>query len=116
MRKDKSEQHNNEIEHFDEEPILEDIRASLQKMDDAYPVTTPELSWFEHMIEVEQLQLKKKFRKDLLIFFSCVLIIIGLVIITLIQAPLIFLFLQVMVTCFIPIYVYLQQKNSEKII
>jgi hypothetical protein len=71
---------------------------------DKFPVYTPELQWFEHMVLAEQQKNRKKLIKDLSVFLLIALLIISGIIVSLYHMPSVFIFLQIITTVFIALY------------
>ena len=99
-----------QIEH-DDQDIINEINIGLEKVDNAYSTYTPNLQWFEQMVIREKEVARKKFIRDLVIFFIIVITVISLLIITIFHAPIVFLIVQVAVSIGLPLGVYLHHRK-----
>jgi hypothetical protein len=82
---------------------IHEMQKGLNKVDQ-FPVYTPNLQWFEHMVIAEKQNSRKKLFKDLLVFFIVALFILSGLIVSLYHMPVIFIFLQIITTVFIVVY------------
>ncbi|MFC4322106.1 YxlC family protein [Litchfieldia salsa] len=112
MKKNNTLENNVHHDLIDEE-LLTQINTNLNKVNQVYPIFTPELEWFQQMAESQQLALRKKLKKDLLIFSLCALFILSGVFISLIQAPKVFFIIQGLVSLSAPVIVYLQYRKER---
>lgn len=99
-----------QIEH-DDIDIINEINKGLEKVDSTYQTYTPNVQWFEHMIIKEKEIARKKLIKDLVIFFIVAISVVSLLIITILQAPVIFFIVQLAVTIGLPIGVYITYRR-----
>lgn len=93
----------NDILKMDDDKTILEITNSLRKIDHL-PLVTPDLEWFEEMALENKAYIKKKFRKDLMIFLFVAAIILSGVIVTLFQMPIMFIAIQIVVIAFITVY------------
>jgi Flp pilus assembly protein TadB len=82
---------------------IHELQEGLNKVD-SFPLYTPDLQWFEHMVLAEKQKLRKKLVKDLSIFMMIAICILTGIVVSLYQMPIIFIFLQVFTTLFIILY------------
>ncbi|MDF0726854.1 YxlC family protein [Cytobacillus sp. S13-E01] len=104
---------NNNKQHTEHDNlgIINEIKIGLEKVDRTYQTNTPNLHWFEIMISKEKVIARKKLMKELVIFFIVAISVVSLLIITVLQAPIIFLIVQLAVTIGLPMGVYLQHRK-----
>lgn len=91
------QQDNNDVETF------HILKQGLDQVE-TFPFNTPDLQWFEKMVLEEQHHQKKKLIKDLSIFSLIALFILGGIMLSLSQMPIIFFVLQIITTVFIALY------------
>lgn len=70
------------------------LQKSLEKLEQHFSVTTPDLNWFEQKIVEKKKQVQKKWRQDLLIFSVIALVILSVMLTAMFQMPVVFLGLQ----------------------
>lgn len=94
--------------------VIQDIQQSLKKIDE-FPIYTPDLQWFEQMIEEEKKQVRITFKKELIFFLIIASIILGGIITALNHIPKVFIILQILTTLFIIMYTTVQFIKKVRI-
>jgi Flp pilus assembly protein TadB len=101
-------------QHYNEDlKAIHELQQGLEQIDNL-PVETPNLQWFEQMVLGERHQMKKKFLKDIFLFSVIALLILGGIMMSLYQMPIVFIILQISTTIFIVLY--LGMKHSKKVL
>lgn len=90
------------IEQY-EETIFK-IEQSLHQLDEGVDVNTPDLKWFEQMVQTNQKEMRRKLQKEILLFMVIASVILSAVIFTLFEMPTVFLVIQGIATLFIFLY------------
>jgi len=96
--------------------VIKEIYKGLESIDKTYQVDSIDIKWFAQLVENEQALLKKKFRRDLLAFLLIALFILSMVFITLLEAPILFIICQVILTIVIPIIAYYLQQHKQRVV
>ena len=93
---------------------LKTIQKLQQGLDqvETFPFSYPDLQWFEQMVLAEKHQIKKKLVKDLSIFSLIALFILGGIMMSLYQMPILFILLQIITTIFIALYIGIRYSKK----
>lgn len=70
--------------------FCQSLNKSLEKLEQHFPVTTPDINWFEQKIAEQSKQIQKKWRQDLLLFSVIALVILSVMFTALFQKPVVF--------------------------
>ncbi len=79
------------------------LQEGLSKVDQ-FPVYSPDLQWFEKMVQSEKQNNRKKLVKELSLFIIIALMILSGIIVSFYQMPAVFIFIQIITPVFIAIY------------
>ncbi|MBW3110648.1 MULTISPECIES: DUF5345 family protein [Bacillaceae] len=74
--------------------LKELIDEGFRSIDRGVDESTPSLQWFEQLVEVQQEQLKARFKRDMILFLFLACCLLTVFSLTLFQMPLLFLLLQ----------------------
>ncbi|MEH7180778.1 YxlC family protein [Neobacillus vireti] len=112
MKKQKVVQLENEHQNKHDLDAIHKLQEGLSKVDQ-FPIYTPDLQWFEQMVEVEMEKNRKNLRKELSLFIMTALMILSGVIVSLYQMPTVFILIQIITTVFIALYT--MSRFSKKV-
>jgi Flp pilus assembly protein TadB len=113
MKKQKVTIRNNNQHNIVDLKAIHELQRGLDQIDNL-PVQTPDLQWFEQMVFEERHQIKKEFLKDIFLFSAIAFLVLGGIMMSLYQMPIVFIILQIGTTIFIALY--LGMKHSKKVI
>lgn len=82
------------ISKEDNEENIEKLRSEYDRMEEIIPVFTPDLYWFEQKIENVKKIERKKFLRDLLLFWLVAITIATMTILMVNQIPMIYIIVQ----------------------
>ena len=80
-------------DHQDDK-LYQEMRKSLDELDELYPTATPDLPYFENMVQVTKEQAKKRLRYDLLVFWCTAIIILSIMYVVQQQIPILYFIIQ----------------------
>ncbi|HJV16357.1 MAG TPA: YxlC family protein [Bacillales bacterium] len=93
--------------------VIHELQRGLDQIE-TFQIQTPDLQWFEQIILTEQHRIKKKLMKEVFLFSVIALLILGGIMMSLYQMPIVFIILQISTTIFIALYIGV--KHSKKVI
>ena len=100
----------------DKVEIVSSINDSFNKFEQSFSFTTPDLQWFEQKIAQQKEQIRKKWRRDLILFSTVAVVILMVMLMTLFQKPILFFSLQGLTIFFlldIPV-INLEEKERRR--
>jgi hypothetical protein len=102
----------NEQQNKHDMDAIHKLQEGLSQVDQ-FPVYTPDLQWFENMVELEMQKNRKKLRKELSLFIIIALMILSGIIVSFYQLPAVFILIQITTPVFIALYTIL--RFSKKV-
>ena len=113
--KEYDSENNNSMLDDEDELTVKQLRDGLEKLDQWNPVSTPNLQWFQHNIELEKKRIRKKQWKDLLTFISVAVFVLSIVIAVVYRQPIIFLYVQLVGIILLPFaFIKTRKKVSNE--
>ncbi len=95
MKKDNVTQGKETLSNQDELITIKEIDKGLSNIENAYPIYTPNLEWFEQKVIENKETLRKRFLRDLMVFWFVSIMIVSVSLLVLYQQPIAYLFIQV---------------------
>lgn len=86
-----------------DEETVKQLVDGLEKLDQWNPVSTPNLQWFQHNVELEKKRIRKKLWKDLLMFILFAVLLFSVMIAVVYHEPSIFLYIQLVGIILLPL-------------
>lgn len=98
---------------LDEEDVLtvKQLKDGLEKWDQLNPVSTPNLQWFQHNVELEKKRIRKKQWKDLLTFIFVAVFVLSAGIAVVYRQPVLFLYFQLVGFILLPFALHKSRKK-----
>jgi len=93
--------------------FIDELEEGLEMLDKSFPIETPNIQFFEQLVVNQKAEMRKKLIKDMSIFSVVALLVVGIVLYTLYQLPIVFYVLQGIVTVFIVGYTV--RKVSQRV-
>ncbi|MFE8696245.1 YxlC family protein [Cytobacillus sp. FJAT-53684] len=105
-----------ENEHLNEEmlAVVKEIEKGMHSVEQATPVYTPNLEWFEQMVVEQKHQSRKKLIIDILLFSIIAFLLLTAVLFTLYSLPVVFFALQGFVAIMIVGYFLLKRIKQVR--
>jgi uncharacterized membrane protein len=103
----------NEQQNKQDLDAIHKLQEGLSKIDQ-FPVYTPDLQWFENMVETEKQNSRKKFMKELSLFLMIALFILSGIIVTFYEIPVVFILIQIITPVFIAVYTITRFSKKVK--
>lgn len=103
MKKQKVVILDNEQQNKHDLDAIHKLQEGLSKVDQ-FPAYTPELQWFERMVQTEKQNSRKKLMKELSMFIMIALIILSGIIVSFYQMPVVFILIQIISSVFLVLY------------
>ena len=95
-----------------DEETVKQLVDGLEKLDQWNPVSTPNLQWFQHNVELEKKRIRKKLWKDLLTFILFAVLLFSVMIAVVYHDPSIFLYIQLVGIILLPLAL---KKNKKEV-
>jgi archaellum biogenesis protein FlaJ (TadC family) len=111
-----NDNHSENLSNKDETEIVSSINDSLTNLEQSFSFTTPDLQWFEQKIAQQKEQIRKKWRRDLMLFSTVAVVILMVMFMTLFEKPVLFFFLQGITVFFLigyTIYHFRRKREVE---
>jgi len=102
MKKNNSSHYSN---NEDTELGAKKLVSALDKLDDFYPVVTPDIEWFQQVIMVEKKRLRRKFVRELTLFLVVAFSLLSAYFVVIHQFPIFVLVVIQIVLTVLPIIV-----------
>ncbi len=99
----------------DKVEIVSSINDSFNKFEQSFSFTTPDLQWFEQKIAQQKEQIRKKWRRDLILFSTVAVVILMVMFMTLFQKPILFFSLQGLTIFFLIGYTSYQFRRKREV-
>ncbi|SDN12020.1 YxlC family protein [Bacillus sp. OK048] len=112
MKKQKVVILDNEQQNKRDLDAIHALQEGLTKVDQ-FPVYTPDLQWFEKMVQTEKQNSRKKLMIELSMFIMIALFILSGIIVSFYQMPVVFILIQIITSIFIVLYTI--TKFSKKV-
>jgi len=105
--------HNRSINHLNNEDTelgTKKLISELDKLDNIYPVKTPNIEWFQQVVLVEKKQLRRKFIRELALFLIVALTLLSTYLVAFHHFPLVVFVIQIVLTI-LPIIVLTKKRE-----
>ena len=109
----KKESLNVNRQNSDERDTTDRIRRSLECLDDSFSVTSPPLAFFEQHIRAERERMRKKWRKELVVFTLTAVILLSIMLMALFAQPSVYVTIQAMAVIFAGGYALYVKRKVE---
>ena len=96
--------------------VIEELFKGLDSIDKTYQVESSNIEVFTQMVESEQALLKKKFRRDLLVYSLIALFILSAVFFSLLEAPGLFIKVQAILAVLFPLLAFYQNQYKQRVV
>ncbi len=87
------------------------VKDGLDKLDQWYPVSTPNLKWFQQQVESEKKRIQTKQWKALITFITMAVCMLSVVIAVVYRQPILFLYFQFVGIALLPLALYKSRKK-----
>lgn len=82
------------MKHHQDDKLFQEMRQSLNALDDLFPADTPDLAYFETIVQDTKEKAKKRLRFELLAFWSVAIVVFSILYFAQKQALMVYLILQ----------------------
>ncbi len=110
-----NDNHSENLSNKDKTEIVSSINESLTKLEQSFSFTTPDLQWFEQKIAQQKEQIRKKWRRDLMLFSTVAVVILMVMFMTLFEKPILFFSLQAITVFFLIGYTFYQFRRKREV-
>jgi hypothetical protein len=110
-----NDNHSENLSNKDKIEIVSSINDSLNKLEQSFSFTTPDLQWFEQKIAQQKEQIQKKWRRDLILFSTVAVVILMVMFMMLFEKPILFFSLQGITIFFLVGYTSYQFRRKREV-
>lgn len=96
----------------EERETIEQLRSGLDRVDDLYPVDIPNLEWFQQMTLAEKRKLRRKWVRDLALFWLVAVAVLCVYLTVFQQLPIAYIAIVQIVAAVLPTVVLIKKRRG----
>lgn len=88
------------------------LRTGLDQLEKQFPVYSPDLQWFEQQVTKSKIQIRLRLVRELTLFFLIAIAMISGIVLTILKAPMIYIFLQLFLILSLPVIFFAKKRRQ----
>jgi Flp pilus assembly protein TadB len=90
------------------------VKTAFSKIDEAIDSKSPNAATIAMLLAVKNKEYQNKLKRELLIFILTASVIVGILILVLVKAPIVYILIQIFGLAIVPLYVFFERKERYR--